>query len=260
LACFHGSLGNFGDCHSPIKRWLYRAGVRDLVKKRVALVAVSRRSAVECAAMYGRLTADFRVAYNGTRIPQAAGGELRRKPHRPFRVGFVGTVIATKGWQRVVAAVGQLRQAGMDVACSIVGDGPESAKLKRLAAQHAEWLDAPGHVEKPQERVFPALDALVLPSNFEGHPEVLLEAMACGVPCICADVGGCAETIRHDREGYLLRENSAEEIAAYLKTIVASEPLWARLSRNALARHREAFTAQHMANRWEQLYRDGSRP
>ena len=95
---------------------------------------------------------------------------------------------------------------------------------------------------------------LVLPSDFEGHPQVLLEAMSCGVPCICSDVGGCAETIWHGREGYILRESSTEEIAGYLRGIVDGNGLWTTMSRNCLTRHREMFTAEKMAASWEQLY------
>jgi glycosyltransferase involved in cell wall biosynthesis len=239
---------------------MHVTGVKDLLARRLTLVAVSQRSAAECAAMYGCQAAAFRVAYNGADIPSTDHAELRTQPHHPFRVGFLGTLAAFKGWRKVITAVEQLRGEGLPVVCSIVGAGRDLPALQRLAVERAEWLDAPGHVENPGEHLFPALDVLVLPSECEGHPQVILEALGSGVPCICSDVGGCAETIRHGREGYILRENSAEEIAAYINNIVSSEPLWAQLSHNSLARHREAFTAQHMVNRWEQLYRDGSHP
>jgi glycosyltransferase involved in cell wall biosynthesis len=82
--------------------------------------------------------------------------------------------------------------------------------------------------------------------------------MACGVPCICSDVGGCAETVRHGEDGYILHVNTAEEIAAYLKPIAVEEGLWTRLARNSVARHAAMFTAGRMADSWEQLYREGN--
>ena len=152
-----------------------------------------------------------------------------------------------------------LRGDGVAAVCSIVGDGPEYADLRQLAARHPEWLTAPGHVEQPERRVLPLLDVLVLPSECEGHPMVLLEAMASGVACICSDVGGCAETIRHGRDGFILRQNTPAQIARHLNRIIVEDGLWARLSRSCAARHAEMFTAARMTACWEQLYREGER-
>ena len=80
--------------------------------------------------------------------------------------------------------------------------------------------------------------------------------MSCGVPCICSDVGGAAETIRHGREGFVLRQNTAEEIALHVKQILETEGLWEQMSRNCIDRHRDMFTAEKMADSWEQLYLD----
>lgn len=258
LACFHGARGNFGDLNRPFRRWTNAVGVRRLLKRQFTLVAVSQRSAADCAEMYGCRESDFRIVYNGTTPPRS---DLLRPagsgPHSPFHVGFVGTVMPVKGWRKVVSAVEQLRHGGLDLACSIVGDGPDSPELARLAAEHSPWLTAPGHISVPADNVLPMLDALVLPSEFEGHPAVVLEAMSCGIPCICSNVGGCAETVRHGEEGYILRENTAEEIAVCLRRMAENPALWTQLSQNCLTRHREQFTTERMADRWEELYLEG---
>lgn len=254
LASFHGSRGSFFDLNSRTKRLLHVAGVRRMLKKRLNLVAVSNRSVRDCAEMYGCSVDDFRVVYNGTGPHSGTTRATRTDVGRPFRVGFVGTVLRTKGWHKVVAAVRQLRQERLNVTCSVVGSGPESGELQRLALEHADWLEAPGHVQDPVVNLYPALDALVLPSDFEGHAQVLLEAISCGVPCICSDVGGNAETIRPDREGYIFRENSPEEIARCIRRMIEGNGLWQQLSESCVTRHREMFTAEHMADAWEALY------
>ncbi len=254
LACFHGSRGNFGDLKSPLKRWVNRVGVRRLLGRQFTLAAVSRRSAIDCAEMYGCEASDFRIAYNGTTAPVGAGQVNRGGPHRPFHVGFLGTVMRSKGWRKVVAAVEQLRDEGLEVDCSIFGDGPDYAELAQMATEHGEWLKAPGHVRAPELNALPLLDALVLPSEFEGHPEVVLEAISCGVPCICSDVGGCAETVRHGREGYILGENTSREIAEGIRRMAGDAALWMQMRENCLVRHGEMFTTEQMAARWEALY------
>jgi glycosyltransferase involved in cell wall biosynthesis len=254
LACFHGSRGNFRDVNNPAKRVLHIAGVRSLLRKRVTLVAVSNRSAQDLAHLYGCREEDFRVVHNGTEPQDSGNRATPANGNRPFRVGFLGTVTPIKGWRKVVTAVRQLRREGLNVACTIAGDGSDFPELKRLAAQHAEWLDAPGHVDQPEKHALPSMDVLVLPSEYEGHPEVILEAMSSGVPCICSDVGGCAETVRQEKEGYILRQNTAEEIADRIRSIINTDGMWANMSRNCVARHQEMFTAEKMAASWEQLY------
>jgi glycosyltransferase involved in cell wall biosynthesis len=259
LACFHGSRGNFRDVNNLPKRWLHIAGVKSMLKKGITLVAVSNRSAEDCAELYRCRREDFRVVHNGTHVQN---GTIRTTPtdtSRPFRIGFLGTVMPIKGWHKVVAAAQQLRQEGFNVRCSILGDGPDFPKLKRLSDQHAQWLDAPGHVVEPERHAIPSMDVLVLPSEYEGHPEVVLEAMSCGVPCICSDVGGNAETVRRNLEGYILRENTAGEIASCIRNMMNTDGLWMGMSRNCVARHREMFTAEKMAASWERLYLERSR-
>ena len=70
------------------------------------------------------------------------------------------------------------------------------------------------------------------------------------------NVGGCAETVRHGQEGFILHENTAAEIAAHLNRIIVEDGLWVRLSRNSVVRHAAMFTAARMAASWEQLYRE----
>jgi glycosyltransferase involved in cell wall biosynthesis len=261
LATFHGSPHNFGDTDgtlkSRLKRRLHRAGVAAMQRNGFTLVSVSNRAARDCAEMYHCRESDFRVIYNGT-MPDATGSAATRDRGRPLRVGFVGTVMPAKGWRLVVDAVAQLRRNGATIVCSIVGDGPEFPQLRRLAAEHSDWLSAPGHIQRPERDVFPSLDVLLLPSQYEGHPCVLLEAMACGVPCICSDVGGCSETVRDGQDGFLLRQNTSGEIADCLRRIDAEDGPWTRMSRSSVARHSEMFTAGRMAASWEQLYLEGN--
>lgn len=76
-----------------------------------------------------------------------------------------------------------------------IGDGPLRGKLESSASRHAAGLAGfTGHVDSPEE-FLPLLDIFALTSLSEGVPLALLEAMACGLPCIASEVGGVPEVL-----------------------------------------------------------------
>jgi glycosyltransferase involved in cell wall biosynthesis len=187
------------------------------------------------------------------------GGEEPRPPRtendpRPFHIGFLGTVQPGKGWERVVAAAKLVRERDKNVVCTIAGDGHDFRQLRALAAQNPQWLRAPGRIHDPSKSFLPGLDVVVLPSEFEGLPLVLPEAMSCGVPCICTDVGGCAEAVRDGREGFVLRKNSPEEIAEDIVRLIDDRDLWVEFSQNGRRRYEEVFTPNRMVESLQDLY------
>jgi glycosyltransferase involved in cell wall biosynthesis len=260
VVTYHGSLGNFRDTgvrgfprrmFGIVGSWkMRRAGFR--------LIAVSRRSARDCAAMYFLPESTFGVAYCAV----AGGAEQRppRRPDDPFHIGFLGTIQPGKGWERVIEAAGRVRERGKNVICTVAGDGNDLPKLQAVAAQNASWLRAPGRIKDPSATLLPGFDVVVLPSDFEGLPLVLPEAMSCGVPCICTDVGGCAEAVRDGREGFVLRKNCAEEIADDIVKLIDDRQLWLEFSRNGRRRYEEVFTPQRMVESLEALYEGAAVP
>jgi glycosyltransferase involved in cell wall biosynthesis len=74
---------------------------------------------------------------------------------------------------------------------------------------------APGYVSDEQRmvRLYRAADVFVLPSLSENLPNTIMEAMACGVPCLGFRVGGIPEEIDHQRTGYVARYSDAADLA-----------------------------------------------
>jgi glycosyltransferase involved in cell wall biosynthesis len=262
LVTYHGSLGNFRDTgvRGFPRRLFGIAGSWRMRSAGFRFIAVSRRSAQDCAAMYLLRESTFCVAYSGV-----VGGGHPRPPRagndpRPFHIGFLGTVQPGKGWERVVAAAKLVRQSGKNIVCTIAGDGHDFSSLQALAAQNPQWLRAPGRIHDPSKSFLPGLDVVVLPSEFEGLPLVLPEAMSCGVPCICTDVGGCAEAVRDGREGFVLRQNCPEEIADDIVRLINDRDLWLEFSQNGRRRYEEVFTPSRMVESLQDLYREAAVP
>lgn len=122
---------------------------------------------------------------------------FRPAPHRrvsgaPARIGGLGRLVPQKCFDMAIAALDAV-VAQRPAELVIAGEGPERARLERLAAglpvTFAGYLGTP-----PEVAAFlSGLDVLVLPSRFEGLPNVVLEARACGIPVVATDVPGMRE-------------------------------------------------------------------
>jgi glycosyltransferase involved in cell wall biosynthesis len=109
---------------------------------------------------------------------------------------FVGNLVGVKGIDVLIDACGQLARAGERVQCRVIGQGPLAgplqARVERLGLRDRVTLLG----AKPQSELadwYRAADVFVLPSHSEGVPNVLLEASACGTPCVATRVGGIPE-------------------------------------------------------------------
>lgn len=113
-------------------------------------------------------------------------------------IGLVGRLDPIKGHPLFLEAARILAAQRTDLVFVCVGDGPEPYRrqLHRLGAELGLgelliWAGSRPYRDMPD--VYNALDLLCLPSHSEGLPNVIAEAMACGVPCVATEVGGVPE-------------------------------------------------------------------
>jgi teichuronic acid biosynthesis glycosyltransferase TuaC len=130
-------------------------------------------------------------------------------------VASVGNLVPGKGHDLAMRSIARLN----GVVLLIVGGGPQRASLGRLARELG--IDSRVHFtgELPPERMptlYSAADLLVLASNNEGWPNVVLEALACGVAVVAADVGGVREILTADVAGTIVEERTTEAFALAL--------------------------------------------
>lgn len=147
-----------------------------------------------------------------------------------------GHLIDRKGHDLIIDALHEIPDASL----LIVGDGKRRAALEARAktqgvGERVRFLGAVAPDEMPQ--LYNAADILVLASSREGWPNVLLEAMACGTPCVATDVWGSREVIREPAAGMLVESHTPDAIAAAIKETFASPP-----DRDATRRYAEAHS------------------
>jgi glycosyltransferase involved in cell wall biosynthesis len=147
-----------------------------------------------------------------------------------------------KGIDILLAAMGHVQRANPSSRCVIIGEG--ALKEKLLEQAHSLGLD--GHVFFAgfQSDVRPylwAADAFVLTSHIEGLPFSVVEAMACGLPCIVTNVGGNAEAVSHRKNGLVVNPGSADEVAQAILYLVNHPEERTKMALDSRVRAEERF-------------------
>jgi glycosyltransferase involved in cell wall biosynthesis len=160
----------------------------------------------------------------------------------PYRIVSVGRLVDYKGFDVLIRACGILGRSGVPLRCVIVGDGPERARLERLAGDP----DLHGVVELKGERlqrevleILTGADLFVLacaPGRDglqDGIPIALMEAMAVGVPVISTKLSGIPELVIDETTGLLVSPNDPGQLAAAMNRLLNDRAQAAGLSRQA---------------------------
>jgi teichuronic acid biosynthesis glycosyltransferase TuaC len=133
-------------------------------------------------------------------------------------VVYVGRLVPEKGLRELLDAAVALAPERPRLRLALVGEGPMRAELEsRIAADPALRVTMPG-AQGPHEvaRWMAAADLVTLPSYSEGHPNVLVEALACGRPVVATPVGGIPEVVDGDC-GLLVPARDPVALAAGLR-------------------------------------------
>lgn len=184
--------------------------------------------------------------------------ELGLPEHAPL-IGLVGRFHPQKDHQTFVQAVALLRARLPDVHFALCGDGIDSNN-----PQLTSWIEDAGVGDRCHllgrrndiPRISAALDILASSSAFgEGFPNVVGEAMACGVPCVVTDVGDSALIV--GETGKVVPIRCPERLAAaWGELIEAGAEARARLGRSARCRVEEHFSLPTITRRYEQFYKE----
>lgn len=129
---------------------------------------------------------------------------------------YVGRLVAEKGLRELIDACSRMRKTQPRLQLVLVGEGPLRAELETLAATSGMPVRFAG-AQPPSEvaRWMVASDLVTLPSYSEGHPNVLVEALACGRPVVATPVGGIPEVVDAD-SGVLVPARDAAALAGGL--------------------------------------------
>lgn len=162
----------------------------------------------------------------------------------------IGRLHPQKDFPNLLRAVALLRQAGTRVRLMILGEGAQRGRLEALARELgiAEAVRLPGFVEHPPAYLARA-DLFVLSSRYEGLPGVLIQALACGCPCVATDCpSGPDEILESGRHGRLVPVGDTPALAAAIAGALR-EPT----DREALRRRGQDFSVERSVDQYERL-------
>ena len=169
---------------------------------------------------------------------------------------FVGTLRPVKGVRYLVEAMEIIIQKNTNTRLMLVGDGEDRRKLEKLVKEFVldEYVTFVGKVsnEKVPEYMV-ASDVFVLPSLSEGFPNVVLEAMASGLPIVATKVGGLPEIVKDRENGFLVEPKNPEEIAEKVLLILKGDELRERISEYNKKKVKE-YSWERVSEQIEEVY------
>lgn len=168
-----------------------------------------------------------------------------------------GRLHPQKGFLTLLEAFSRLVPERPELRLWIAGEGPQRRELERRinSAGLEGRVTLLGRREDLRE-LMEAADLFVLSSLWEGMPNVVLEAMAAGLPVAATDVEGIAELIENGRTGLVVTPGLPEPLAAAMSELTARPELRGAMGKAAQEHVMKNFTWEGAASAYARLYRD----
>lgn len=166
------------------------------------------------------------------------------------------TLLCNRSWEPLYGvdvlarAFVKVAQARPDASLLLLGGGSQGSMIRQIIERGGagERVTFAGQIsQKDLPRYYHMADLYISPSHFDGSSVSLMEALACGLPCLVSDIPGNREWVREGENGWLFRDGDDEALAAKILAAQADRGSFPKLGKKARA------TAEDRAN-WEQNF------
>ncbi len=202
-------------------------------------------------------TQDVRLIYNGidtsvfVRKDKQEARNILNLPHDKKIVLFLADDPKKNPWKGWVHAEKVIKSYAQDSNTLFVIVGyhkPEESQSNILNITHISD-------KKTLALYYSASDALLFTSIAENFPLVILEAMSCGLPIVAFDVGGVAEAVEHEQNGYITNKENTSELITNLNTLFSlSKEEYGRMGEQSIQKVHTRFTLKHMTDAYLAFY------
>ena len=221
----------------------------DLFRNRQALATKIRRAEfIICISEFhrdfylenGARPEQLKIVYCGIDTSHFTPQRRKRKAGQPYHILSSGRLVEKKGFADLIRACAVLRDRGLAFRCTIAGSGEDEAMLNRQieAADLGDMVTLTGTALKQED--IPAFmatgDVYTLPcvwasdDDVDGLPQMLMEAMSCGLPAVSTRLVGIPDLVRDGETGLLVPPNDSDALADALQRLEADHELADRLS------------------------------
>ena len=219
-----------------------RCSLKDKIKRARFIVSISkfhRDFYLSEGASPDQLIINYCGIDTGMFAPRtgSAGGP---QAGRPIRLVSAARLVEKKGFKYLISACRNLQEQGIDFSCLIAGDGPLLNQLQyqinelqlgdRVALTGRPLLqeDIPGFMRSGDIYCLPCVWAE--DGDVDGLPQMLMEAMACGVPVVSTRLVGIPDLVIDGETGLLAKPNDSWDLTCKLQRLIEDRPLHSRLS------------------------------
>lgn len=176
-------------------------------------------------------------------------------PDHKIVIGTVARLEIQKGHRYLIAAAPEIINKFSNVVFVFAGDGTLRQELETQVNELGlqENFRFLGFRKDVKELLF-AFDVFVLPSLFEGLPNVILEAMASGRPIVATAVDGTPELIEHNETGLLVPPKSPHALQEQILNLLENEENGIKLGRQAKEMAKQKFSFDQQFRKFEEVY------
>lgn len=261
--------GNCGACPQlgshqdwDLSRWVWQRKAKSWRNLNLTIVALS--SWLANCTRASSLFKDLRIERipNGIDtklyrpINQQVARELLNLPQDKPLVLF-GSLKATsdprKGFHRLQAALQELSQSGWQDKLELVIFGASEQDNPMDLGFPTHYLGTLND-DLMLALTYSAADVFVLPSTQDNLPNTVMEAIACGTPCVAFNLGGLPDMIEHEKNGYLAQPDKVEDLAQGIVWVLENQERHQKLSHRAREKAEQEFTMELQANRYLSLF------
>ena len=207
----------------------------------------------------------FSLIYHGVNLKEsqpARTADVVSRPERPVILS-VGRLVEKKGFQDLLQALLMVKERGQRFFCAIYGDGPLSQTLQKWIDEHGMAEDVRLMGDSTQKELISIYQKATLfaltpmqteDGDRDGIPNVLVEAMAVGLPVVTTAVAGIPELVDHNHNGLLYQPHDVESIASGIIELLRKPEKRRQFGATASKKVSEQFDVAQAAKRLKILF------
>lgn len=256
IASMRSRLSGRDPLRKRIDRWVFR---------RAPLVIVNEREVIDFLEReFGCNREKIRLIPNGIDLQRLQPNQTREEIRIELQAAldspvilFAGRLEREKRIDRLIEAFVLFRKEMGTGYLWIAGDGSRKAPLTKLTADRgvADFVRFTG-VRPDLPNLLNAADLFALCSESEGLPNVVLEAMGCGLPVLVTPECGCSDLVRDEYNGWLAPDSEPKTLASRITSILNSPEDRLLVAGQAWKTIQERYSVERMVSNMAQIYRE----